>query len=153
MVRPKNSSAPKRQRTRSNDREVKQMQRNEQAKSASLTADEAWAKIRANFDDETVGVVDALIEKGFGLPDLLRLELYEHQRIDKAIRHFLKQPQSSTLVHSLASVKLQCRKHLRSIMLAMGPALRVGDMPVVLAAGMTERELLSDADGDDNIIN
>lgn len=149
----KRAKGAARQRTRSNDREAEQAKRNEQAQSEALTADEAWAKIRANFDGETVAVVDALIGKGFGLPELLRLELYEHQRIDKAIRHFLKKPQSSTLVHSLASVKLQCRKHLRVIMQAMGPALRTGDLPVVLAAGMTERELLSDGDSDDEIIN
>jgi hypothetical protein len=145
MVKRKAPATKKR--TRSNDRDV------EHAKKR-MTPEDAWAAIKGGLDEEIVAIVDGIMDGGFTWGDLLRLELYEHARIDKAIRYFLRKPwQSSTLVHSLASVKLQCRKHARVIMREMGPPLRAGDLPVRLAPGMSEAELLADNQDEDEIIN
>jgi len=145
MVSRKKTATKKR--TRSNDREAEQAIK-------IMTPEAAWGAIKRGLDEETVAIVDGIMDGGFTWGDLLRLELYEHMRVDKAIRYFLRKPwQASTLVHSLASVKLQCRKHARVIMREMGPALRAGDLPVRLAPGMSEAELLADFREDDEIIN
>jgi hypothetical protein len=94
-------------RTRSNDREAEHAIKR-------MTPEDAWGAIKSGLDAETVAIVDGIMDGGFTWGDLLRLEIYEHMRVDKAIRYFLRKPwQASTLVHSLASVKLQCRKHAR----------------------------------------
>ena len=121
-----------------------------------MTPEDAWRAIKGALDAETVAIVDGIVE-GFTWGDLLRLELYEHMRIDKAIRYFLRKPgQSSTLVHSLASVKLQCRKHVRVIMREMGPALGLPDQPVRVPDGYDlegMRQKVDEAGDDDEIMN
>lgn len=115
--------------TRSNARAVAQAQ-------SIQSLDQAWQAIKAEYDPDVVSIVDGALDHGFSYQDLLKLELLEHFRLDKVIRHFLKRPGSSTLVQSLASIKLQCRKHMRSILASMGPGLTQSDMPVVVPEGM-----------------
>jgi len=126
----KRTQASGKKRTRANDSIAIQ-------RAQKMTAYEAWGKMKGSLDAEMVEMVDAIMDEGFTFGDLLRLELYEHARLDKAIRFFLKRPwSSSTLVHSLASVKLQCRKHARMIMEHMAPPLSAGntmvDIPDIL---------------------
>lgn len=120
-------------RTKSNDRIAVQ-------RAQKMTVEEAWAKMKGGLDAEMVEMVDVIMDDGFTFGDLLRLELYEHARLDKAIRFFLRRPwQSSTLVHSLASVKLQCRKHARMIMEHMAPPLTAGNTIVDVPESLRDK--------------
>jgi hypothetical protein len=120
--------------TRSNLRAAAQNQR-------VTSLDQAWDLIKADYDPDIVALVDGAMDHGFSYQDLLKLEMLEHMRLDKAIRHFLRQPKTSTLVQSLASVKLQCRKHIRTILASLGPGLNLGDHPVRVPEGMDPARL------------
>ena len=139
-------STRKPRKTRSNDREQKQQARLDHRV-------DAWDEVRRRYPAEVVAMVDGIADRSLTYADVQRLELLDYFRLDMLIAKYLAEPKSGTAVSALQSVRLQSRKHMRVIIAAQGPALRIGDMPVLLAAGMTERELLSDDDGDDNIIN
>jgi hypothetical protein len=121
-------------RTRSNDRAAVQNQKVE------AVAD-AWSVIRSRYDADLVAEVEAVMDNGFTMADLLRLEMLEHLKCGRLIEEYSDEDRTTKLVGTLASVKLQCRKHMRNIMANMGPALNAQSMPVVIPEGLSVADL------------
>ena len=124
----------KKVRTRSNDRAAVQNQKVE------AVAD-AWSVIRSRYDADLVAEVESVMENGFTMADLLRLEMLEHLKCGKLIEEYADEDRTTKLIGTLASVKLQCRKHMRNIMANMGPALNAQSMPVVIPDGLSVADL------------
>ena len=124
----------KKVRTRSNDRAAVQNQKVE------AVAD-AWSVIRSRYDADLVAEVEAVMQNGFTMADLLRLEMLEHLKCGKLIEEHADEDRTTKLIGTLASVKLQCRKHMRNIMANMGPALNAQSMPVVIPDGLSVADL------------
>lgn len=97
-----------------------------------------WASVRDRYDDTTRAIVDGIARNGLTLADVLMLEVAEHQRLSKSIEKVLSEIEkdSGAVGHktlaALCSVQLQGRKHMRTILLSMGPGLTVNDMQVDL---------------------
>lgn len=141
MGRVKSVKVKRKPRTKHNDRAAV-------AREAADTAVSAWDRVRQRYPAEIVELVDELMDNGFTLADLLRLELLEHFRIDGVIQAFMtRNVKATTLIQHLSSVMLQCRKHMRVIKLSMGEGtLKLGDQPVVLPEGMSYEALMARAD-------
>lgn len=88
-------------------------------------------------------MVDGIADRTLTLADVQRLELLDYFRLDMLIAKYLAEPKSGTAVTALQSVRLQSRKHMRTIVLALGPVAGVGDQPIVLPEGMSEDEIIN----------
>lgn len=97
-----------------------------------------WASVRDRYDETTRSIVDGIASNGLTLADVLMLEVAEHQRLSKSIDRVLSEIEKDTgsvghkTLAALCSVQLQGRKHMRTILLSMGPGLTVNDMQVDL---------------------
>jgi hypothetical protein len=92
----------------------------------SALAGQAWAGVRASYSDEVRAKVDAVAEAGgLSLHDIELLEYAEHEtlaaRIDDLLRAMAEGEKTGTAVTALYSVRLQSRKHLRTLRIAMTP--------------------------------
>jgi hypothetical protein len=85
--------------------------------------------------------MDFLRRHGFTMADLLRLEMLEHLKCGKLIEEHADEDRTTKLIGTLASVKLQCRKHMRNIMANMGPSLNAQSMPVIIPEGLSVADL------------
>lgn len=129
-VKPANKRTQKAQRTKHNDRAAEHQRAIDDVASG-------WELIKERYPEGVVELVDKLVEQGFTLNDLLRLELLEHFRIDGLIKAFVGKPKATTMIQALSSVMLQCRKHMRVIKVAMGEGVvALGNAPVKVPEGM-----------------
>lgn len=122
-----------------------------------------WAAVRRRYEPRTRALVDKVAEQGITLADVLTLEMAEHDRLSRSIERVLKEIESDTgsvghkTLAALCSVHLQTRKHMRTLLLSMGPGLSVNEMTVELpsAADMALlREAREDLDsGGDEILS
>ena len=112
-----------------------------------------WKEIRLSASPKVRRVCDALIAKGsLSLADVAHLELFrvmdglevereareryeaERVRVAEGAKPDYTAP-GLNAIRELRSVTLQERKHLRMVLIAMGPSLTANDMPVRVPEG------------------
>lgn len=123
-----------------------------------------WDRIRAFYPPQVQSLVDAVAEAGgLSLADIELLELAEHERIMGMVSAYMRQEQDVTLpdgkvvkgrsraiaVTNLMSLRLQSRKHLRTLRIAMTPIGSANDIHPKLPAALAERLSLTEADPHD----
>lgn len=85
-------------------------------------AGQAWACVRSAYSDEVRAKVDAIAEAGgLSLHDIELLEFAEHETLAEEIDDLRTQEKATTAISALYSVRLQSRKHLRTLRIAMTP--------------------------------
>lgn len=124
-----------------------------------------WKQIRLRFPAKIRAIVDHVASSKMSLADLLALESAEHERLNAMMEEAQAKRDDGAsgganavgfkTLAALASVQLQSRKHLRTIILSMGPGIDQRDQPVEVPAGYTLPEMATKAEStdDDEIVN
>lgn len=92
-----------------------------------------WEKVKSLYSPRVQAVVDAVAEAGgVSLAFIELLEVAEHERLAADIGQLKAQVKdghkTSTAVSALYSLRLQSRKHMRTLRLAMSPISSPNDM-------------------------
>lgn len=120
-----------------------------------------WPLVRLMYPAAVRNVVDAMTERGgLSLADVANLELARQVDLLLLVRDAKKRyaaaQRPGSLDHTapglnaidgLQGAALQSNKHLRLVLLAMGPALSANDMPIVVPAGMDSEAMARILDG------
>lgn len=127
-----------------------QDQASEQAQKAEATLS-AWERLRSQYDPDVAELVDDVVARGgLTLRDIEAMELAEHERLDSEIKALSTKDKATTAISSLLSLRLQSRKHLRTLRVLISPVLtpHQGRAAVPAAVAKRHQRVLRDQ-GDD----
>lgn len=81
-----------------------------------------WAKVRKNYPAPVRERVDAIADTGgLSLMDIMLLEFASHEHAGERIKRLERRPKTSTAVADLEKLRLQSRKHMRTVRIAISP--------------------------------
>ena len=94
----------------------------EQVEAADQANTGVWEQVRKHFPKPVRERVDAIAETGgLSLLDIMLLEFAAHEQAGERIKRLERRPQTSTAVADLEKLRLQSRKHMRTVRIAISP--------------------------------
>jgi hypothetical protein len=94
----------------------------EQVEAADQTNTGVWDQVRKHFPKPVRDRVDAIADTGgLSLMDIMLLEFAAHEQAGERIKRLERRPQTSTAVADLEKLRLQSRKHMRTVRIAISP--------------------------------
>lgn len=119
----------------------------------------AWQRVRLRYPDDVREVVDAMVASGgLSLADIEAIEYAEHTMIQRDLEEDRANGTPNLVARKdMASLALQCRKHLRTIRLAMSPIQTPNTMkhqqPASVAERRARRKAPDRTDTGDELVN